>query len=684
RRQLELNDPDRRALLNHTHSRTADAFGYGSMGGFYTYNEIVNKLGEMVNDYPSLVDTFKIGTSHQGRTIWAFKISDNVTTDESSIEDVVYYDALHHAREPMSMACILNFSFWLLENYTTDSEVAYLVDNRELFFVPVVNPDGYVKNQSDQPNGGGLWRKNMKNAGGCSDYGVDLNRNYSYGWGMGIGSSNNPCNQTYRGTAAFSEVETQTIRDFTDSIEPAAVMTIHAVDGSVLMPYGFNSTGDDWPLYSELLFEMYDENDYVHGLIATLIGYFTEGTTRDYMHNKGRFAILPEIGGSGFWPLQSEIFPLVDENIKPMKLFAWFAGGMADLQSHSLKGQLVGGNAAKLEIEVKNKGLSSAANNVSVELLSNNPDVTIGNNNISYGNIASRSKTSNNGNLFELIVSNSITTGEEVEIEVVVKTDGVETDREVLTFHAGFKDVLFEDDAENGTGSWTAAGSPNTWGAHSDDAYSGNFSFSDSENGSENNISNRFQLNGSFDLTQTENPKVEFVAKWSLESLRDVARFQISTNGISWTSLPSDYTISASGAPGYTRNNSWAHVTTDLSNYTNQSNVRFRFFLATNNNRETDGFYFDDFSITDYRECPNIVGNKIYVDKDANGTGLGDSWTDAYNNLSIAFDVLECNANVNTVWLAEGNYKTDEVGNDRSAYFEIDQAYQIYGGFDGT
>ncbi len=156
----------------------ANGFDLGSMGGFYTYDEVVAKLDEMLQDYPNLVTAREsIGTSIEGRDIWMVKISDNPNSDEA--EPVAYFDAVHHAREPLSMATTINYMFWLLENYETDPAVQYLVDNRELYFVPVVNPDGYEYNRETNPEGGGLWRKNRNpNDGGC--VGVDLNRNYSF------------------------------------------------------------------------------------------------------------------------------------------------------------------------------------------------------------------------------------------------------------------------------------------------------------------------------------------------------------------------------------------------------------------------------------------------------------------------------------------------------------------------
>ena len=166
------------------------SFTYGSMGGFYTYAQVVQKLDSMRMQYPNLITAKEsIGVSWEGRTIWAVEISDNPGVAEPG-EAVVYFDGLHHAREPEGMECLMYYMSWLLDNYGTDPEATYLVNNRRIVFVPITNPDGYVYNQSTNPNGGGDWRKNRHNYGGS--YGVDLNRNYGYKWGYdNSGSSRN-------------------------------------------------------------------------------------------------------------------------------------------------------------------------------------------------------------------------------------------------------------------------------------------------------------------------------------------------------------------------------------------------------------------------------------------------------------------------------------------------------------
>jgi murein tripeptide amidase MpaA len=94
----------------------------------------------------------------------------------------MFFNAVHHAREPMSMSQLIFFMWHILENYNTDKDIKTLVNSTELYVVPCVNPDGYVYNQGTNPSGGGMWRKNRRNNGNGT-FGVDPNRNYAYKWG---------------------------------------------------------------------------------------------------------------------------------------------------------------------------------------------------------------------------------------------------------------------------------------------------------------------------------------------------------------------------------------------------------------------------------------------------------------------------------------------------------------------
>ena len=118
----------------------AIGFGLGSMGGHYTFQEVLQQLDSMRLLYPALISARdSIGRSNQGRAIWIAKIG----SSQSSGKPEVLYTALHHAREPAGMMSAIYYMWWLLENYATNPEAAYLVNNRQQWFIPVVNPDGY-------------------------------------------------------------------------------------------------------------------------------------------------------------------------------------------------------------------------------------------------------------------------------------------------------------------------------------------------------------------------------------------------------------------------------------------------------------------------------------------------------------------------------------------------------------
>ena len=138
-------------------------FRYGSMGGFLTMSEIYSQLDSMTLLFPSLITKRdSIGYTNEGRPIYAIKISDNPAQDESG-EPEVLYTSLTHAREPEGMMTVVYYMWWLLENYGKDAEATWLVNNRQMWFIPVFNADGYEYNRSTNPGGGGNWTRERPN-----------------------------------------------------------------------------------------------------------------------------------------------------------------------------------------------------------------------------------------------------------------------------------------------------------------------------------------------------------------------------------------------------------------------------------------------------------------------------------------------------------------------------------------
>jgi len=301
------------------------------MGGFHTYEETGMELDSIHNWYPNITTPkTTIGYSLEGRPIWGMKISDNPEMDEDEPE--VLYNALIHAREPIGIEVLLYFMWHLLENYGYDSTVTYLVDNRELWFVPIINPDGYEYNRQIDSLGGGMWRKNRRNNGDGS-YGVDLNRNYGYMWGYdNAGSSPNPSSQTYRGTAPFSEPETQVIRALVDSSNFVLALNYHSFGEYFLYPWGYDYLyTPDHQVFKSIADSVSALNGYKAGTSWEVL-YLTNGDADDWMYGEQTeknkiFSFTPEVGSEmdGFWPDPYWIPYLCEQQLEPNLLIASLA-----------------------------------------------------------------------------------------------------------------------------------------------------------------------------------------------------------------------------------------------------------------------------------------------------------------------------------------------------------------------
>lgn len=343
------------------------------MGGYHTYDETVVALDSIHNEHPTITTAkINIGTTIQGRTIWAMKISDNPEVDEDEPE--VYYCGLIHAREPITIEVLLYFMRYLTNNYGTDPVVTDIVDNRELWFVPIINPDGYVRNQTTNPNGGGTWRKNRRNNGNGT-YGIDLNRNFGYKWGYdNIGSSGTPGSETYRGSAPFSEPETQALRDFINAHDFVTALNYHSYSNLLIYPWGYEEQfPEDFWIYKEIGDSIVAYNGYISAP-SWITLYSTNGDADDWDYGDwtGRKKIIsytPEVGDDfdGFWPPSYRILPLCQENLGPNLYIAEKAGELYnrpyrffETQPNFIDTALVSGDSLVLNLRIY--GHQSAGN----------------------------------------------------------------------------------------------------------------------------------------------------------------------------------------------------------------------------------------------------------------------------------------------------------------------------------
>jgi len=299
----------------------------GVNGDYHSYRELERDLLALEGSYPELARISVIGETHEGRNIYALKISDNVNSDEAEAE--VIFIGCHHAREWISIEIPYLLGKYLVENYASDSQVRDLVNQSEIWIVPLLNPDGLEYSIHFYR----YWRKNRRN-NGDGTYGIDLNRNYGYQWGYdNEGSSPFSFSDTYRGPSAFSEPETQAIRDLFAQRNFNALISFHSYSQVILYPWGYI----DQPSLDDLLLDQIamdmstriqavNGNMYAYGQAGDAL-YLTNGDTTDWSY--GVYGIpsytieLPPVDRlhGEFFNAEEDIQPIFDENLPAMLYF---------------------------------------------------------------------------------------------------------------------------------------------------------------------------------------------------------------------------------------------------------------------------------------------------------------------------------------------------------------------------
>jgi hypothetical protein len=265
--------------------------------GYHTYAETVADIAAVEAAHPDIVTRFSIGKSYQGRDIWVVKISDNVAVDENEPE--VMYDGAIHSDEHMTHEMMLRTIHWLADGYAGDARIRSIVDSREIWVIPMVNPDGVEYDIAGRKFH--YWRKNRQPNAGSAYIGTDLNRNFDYRWGGGGRTSSNPQAITYRGPSAFSAPETRAYADFVRSRyvdgrqQIRAHITFHEAGRLVMWPYGYTMTNlpgdmtrDDFNALVKIGKTMAASNGYRPQQASDL--YVTSGTARDWLY--GRYRIF--------------------------------------------------------------------------------------------------------------------------------------------------------------------------------------------------------------------------------------------------------------------------------------------------------------------------------------------------------------------------------------------------------
>ncbi|XP_063874982.1 carboxypeptidase B-like [Scylla paramamosain] len=276
---------------------------------YHRLNEIYSILDGVETD-SELVTTYVAGTTYEGRDIRVAKVS------SGGSKEVIWIDCGIHAREWVSPATCL----YILDQLTSgSSEATRLLDSYDFHIMPSANPDGYEYTWTDNR----IWRKNRVPYGSLGCHGTDPNRNFDSDFG-GPGTSNSPCSDIYHGPSAFSEKESQAIRDSVISHNPKMFFTLHSYSQLWMTPYGYTHNlpanyNEQYRVAGvgvDALTAVHGTR-FVYGNIADVI-YMAAGGSSDWAYDSAgiqyAFALeLRDTGNYGFLLPPDQILPTGEE-----------------------------------------------------------------------------------------------------------------------------------------------------------------------------------------------------------------------------------------------------------------------------------------------------------------------------------------------------------------------------------
>ncbi len=326
---------------------------------YHSYEEMVSEMQELQTQHPDRCKMFSIGKSHEGRDIWAMKVTKN-PGDDKSVGDkhAVFINGATHAREWIALEVPLFAMKSMIENYDSDPQMKHRVDNAVTYFVPVVNPDGYT--YSREVNA--WWRKNRRPIyqDACdiskgqnnvtadeSGYniaptgepkpkgiGVDLNRNAYDGNPENLHiyrpPGDNPCStwddygasdrissDTYRGPEGASEPEAKALVDFQmNNMSIKGSLNFHSYGRMILYPPGYThgkvGNHEEYEAVAKKMAEQIrnaDDNKINYRVMSASQLYPATGCFDDFQEKQGILGMTVELGRS-FAPSESEIEPI--------------------------------------------------------------------------------------------------------------------------------------------------------------------------------------------------------------------------------------------------------------------------------------------------------------------------------------------------------------------------------------
>lgn len=292
------------------------------------YDEAIQLMKDIVNDFGNIVKLESFGKSGDGRDMMILKLDATNYFNAKGVSTKPNKKALlltgaHHSRElvsvQMPLYTIVDLLHGLVQRDTFNKESEQILQNSQIWVIPFVNVDGFHTIWEQYMKTGELIlrRKNSnrkyEHALGrhcdIANQGVDINRNYGYLWG----NDNDVCSDSFAGPYPFSEKETQAMRDLiaTNRDTIKFVYNFHAYGPMYIWPYNGqlkNELSITNPEAQKIFNEIWDDASdkfpatTLKGNAIQTVGYKADGEANDYIMKAFNIpSVSPELGNDNIF-----------------------------------------------------------------------------------------------------------------------------------------------------------------------------------------------------------------------------------------------------------------------------------------------------------------------------------------------------------------------------------------------
>uniref|UniRef100_A0A8B9WUA6 Carboxypeptidase A4 n=1 Tax=Bos mutus grunniens TaxID=30521 RepID=A0A8B9WUA6_BOSMU len=260
----------------------------------------------------------------------AYHTLEDFSTGKGRQRPAIWLNAGIHAREWISSATAIWTARKIACDYGRDLVITSILEKMDIFLLPVANPDGYVYTHTHNR----LWRKTRSVNPRSTCIGADPNRNWDSHFG-GVGTSNDPCSDTYHGLHAHSEVEVKSVADFiTNHGDFKCLIDLHSYSQLVMYPYGYTTSrvpdADELDMVARnasKAMASLSGTQYRVGSVGSIV-YTASGNTIDWAYDNGiKYAFCFELRDTGFYA-----FALPADQIIPTAQETWL--GLKTIMEH--------------------------------------------------------------------------------------------------------------------------------------------------------------------------------------------------------------------------------------------------------------------------------------------------------------------------------------------------------------